>query len=80
MDSGVSEEDGLALVPRDPGEPHQASQEGAGAQQRVRIYFPDDQDWYEAVVMAHDPRTRRSKLMFLYDGEVRCPSCIIAKV
>lgn len=43
----------------------------------MRIYFPDDQDWYEAVVMAYDPRTRRSKLIFFYDGEVRRSSRLL---
>ena len=49
-----------------------AAPEGGASRvgQRARVFWPEDQDWYEAVVRAWDPEARCHNLWYPYDEQV----------
>lgn len=47
--------------------------------QRCRVFWREDNDWYEAVCRAYDEQKRKHNLWYIYDEEVNsllfyCPS------
>lgn len=57
MSAGVSAE-----VPRDKPQ--------AWVGRHCRIFWPDDDEWYEAAVRAYDDRIGRHNVWYFYDEEV----------
>lgn len=45
--------------------------------QRCRVFWREDQDWYEAVCRAYDPEKRSHNLWYIYDEEVGHPPLLL---
>lgn len=54
------------------GAPRPRRAEAVGA--RVRVQWPDDEDWYEGVVRAYSAATGRHNVWYPYDEQVRLPA------
>lgn len=58
------------------GAPRPRRAEVVGA--RVRVQWPDDEDWYEAVVRAYSTATGRHNVWYPYDEQARLRALLCA--